>query len=204
MLTGIIAEEMYKHIVMKKLIPSEQKGCRKESRGTKDQLLIDRMILRNCNCRQSSLAMAWIDYQKANDIIAHSWIVRCLDIFETADNIKNLITNSMMNWETELTSGKVSLGKVKIRRGIFQGDSLSPLLFALAVVPLSFMLRKVKAGYDLEGNKGCVNHLLFMDDLKLYGKNERQLDTLVNSVKIFSEDIQVQFGVNKEAGEMCA
>ena len=103
----------------------------------------------------------------------------------------------MMNWETELTSEKVSLGKVKIRRGIFQGDSFSPLLFVLAVIPLSFMLRKVKAGYDLGRNKGRVNHLLFMDDLKLYGKNERQLDTLVNSVRIPSEDIQMQFGINK-------
>ena len=141
--------------------------------------------------------MAWFDYQKAYDMIVHSWIVRCLDIFNIADNIKNLITNSMMNWETELTSEKVSLGKVKIRRGIFQDDSLSPLLFVLAIIPLSFMLRKAKAGYDLGGNKGRVNHLLFMDDFKLYGKNERQLDTLVNSVRIFSEDIQMQFGINK-------
>ena len=102
-----------------------------------------------------------------------------------------------MNWETELTSEKVSLGKVKIRRGIFQGDSFSSLLFVLAVIPLSFMLRKVKAGCDLGRNKGRVNHILFMDDLKLYGKNEGQLDTLVNSVMILSEDIQMRFGINK-------
>ena len=170
MLTGIIAEEMYKHMAEKNLLPNEQKGCRKESRRTKDQLLIDRMILRNCKSRQTGLAMAWIDYQKAYDMIAHSWILKCLDIFKIADNVKSLIKRSMMNWETELTSGKVTLRSVKIRRGIFQGDSLSPLLFVIALIPLSIMLRKVKAGYDLGGNKGTVNHLLFMDDLKLYGK----------------------------------
>ena len=60
-----------------------------------------------------------------------------------------------------------------MRRGIFQGDSLSPLLFILALIPLTVVLRKVKAEYDLAGGKGVVNHLLFMDDLKLYGKRER-------------------------------
>ena len=38
---------------------------------------------------------------------------------------------------------------------------------------------------------------MFIDDLKLYGKKERQLDTLVNSVRIFSEDRQMQFGIIK-------
>ena len=99
---------------------------------------------------------------------------------------------------------------MKIRRGIFEGDSLSPLLFVLAVIPLSIMLRKVKARYDLGGNKGSVNYFLFMDDLNLYEKNKRQLDTLANSVRIFSEDVQMQFEISKcvilimrGRGEMC-
>ena len=36
------------------------------------------------------------------------------------------------------------------------------------------MLREVKAGYDVRG-KVRVNHLLYMDDLKLHGKNEKQI-----------------------------
>ena len=44
---------------------------------------------------------------------------------------------------------------------------------------------------------GRVNHLLFMDDLKLYGKNKRQVDTLVHTVRVFSDDIGTQFGINK-------
>ena len=141
--------------------------------------------------RQNGLAKARIDYQKAYGMIAHSWILRCLHIFKIADNIKSHIKKSMINWGTELTSGKVTLGSVKIRRGIFQGDSLSPLVIVIALLPLLIMLRKVKAGYDLGGNKGTVNHLLFMDDLKLYGKYETQLDTLVNSVRIFRKLLTV-------------
>ena len=36
-----------------------------------------------------------------------------------------------------------------------------------------------------------------MDDLKLYGKNERQVGTLVNIVRIFSKDIGMEIIRNK-------
>ena len=74
---------------------------------------------------------------------------------------------------------------------------MSPLLFVVALIPLSIILKKVKVGYDLGKGKGCINHLLFMDDLKLYGKNMKQLDTLINTVRIFSSDIGMKFGLQK-------
>ena len=73
----------------------------------------------------------------------------------------------MKGWRTELSSGGVGLGDVNIRRGIFQGDSLSPLLFVLSLIPLTLVLRKVKAGYGLGDGNRVINHLLFMDDLKV-------------------------------------
>uniref|UniRef100_A0A1X7SGU0 Reverse transcriptase domain-containing protein n=1 Tax=Amphimedon queenslandica TaxID=400682 RepID=A0A1X7SGU0_AMPQE len=38
---------------------------------------------------------------------------------------------------------------------------------------------------------------MFMDDLKLYGKNERQIDSLINTVQAVSEDIGMEFGIDK-------
>ena len=43
-----------------------------------------------------------------------------------------------------LCSGNSELGKVEIKRGIFQGESLSPLVFVLALSPISFIVRKAK------------------------------------------------------------
>ena len=42
-----------------------------------------------------------------------------------------------------------------------------------------------------------LNHLLFMDDLKLYGKSDDQIDSLVQTVFTFSEDIGMEFGLKK-------
>ena len=42
-----------------------------------------------------------------------------------------------------------------------------------------------------------INHLLFMDDLKLFGKNQNQIDSLVNTVYLFSSDVGMEFGIRK-------
>ena len=47
----------------------------------------------------------------------------------------------------------------------------------MCLIPQSIIFKKVKVGYELGENKSNVNHLLFMDDLKLYGKTEKQHDT---------------------------
>ena len=58
LLTGIIGAELYNHLEGKNLLPEEQKGCRRKSRGTKDQLIIDKMILKNCKRRLTNLSLA--------------------------------------------------------------------------------------------------------------------------------------------------
>ena len=65
-----------------------------------------------------------------------------------------------------LCSGNSELGEVEIKQGIFQGDSLSPLVFVLALIPLSLILRKVKAAYEFWERKEKINDILFMADLK--------------------------------------
>ena len=67
----------------------------------------------------------------------------------------------------------------------------------LALISISLVLRDVKAGYQLGNLLGKSNHLLFMDDLTLYGQNEKQLDLLVNTVRILSEDIGMELGKRK-------
>ena len=45
LLTGVIADQIYAHLDQK-LLPEEQKGYRKGSRGTNDLLSIDRAVIK--------------------------------------------------------------------------------------------------------------------------------------------------------------
>ena len=141
--------------------------------------------------------MAWIDFRKAYDMVPHSWILKTLELVGRARTIVELLKRSMKSWRTVLFSGKNRPGKVNIRRGIFQGDSLSSLLFVVALIPVTIILRTLKQGYSFGKGKERLNHLLFMDDLKLYGSNDNEIDSLVKVVKIVSGDIGMQFGFGK-------
>ena len=71
-----------------------------------------------------------------------------------------------------LCSGNSELGEAEVKRGIFQGDSLSLLVFVLALIPLSLILRKAKT-YEFSESKEKINHLLFIDDLKFYSRSKK-------------------------------
>ena len=124
-----------------------------------------------------------------------------MEIYRLCPTLINYITYSMSTWQTTMTltysSGSIVTDPIRIKRGIFQGHSLSPLLFCMSLAPLSNLLNATEYGYDM--NKERVNHLLYMDDLKLYSNNDKQLEGLLNTVKIFSDDIEMQFEL-----DMCA
>ena len=91
-------------------------------------------------------------------------------------------------WNTSLENDGQQLGRVRIRHGIFQGDSLSLLVLIMAIIRLTYVLRQVKPACTTQ--KDSINYLLHMDDLnKLYGKSQNDITTLINTVRIYSKDI---------------
>ena len=95
LLTGVIAEEMYNYIELEKILPEEQKGCKRVSRGTKDQLLINKSVLKDCKKRHANLSMAWIDYRKAYDLVSHSWVNEYMEMFGIAKNLRTFLQKGM-------------------------------------------------------------------------------------------------------------
>ena len=102
-------------------------------------------------------------------------------------------------WKTTLVLNTVektlNAGDVNINSGIFQGDSLSPILFCVTLIPLSKLLNNTGYGYKIYDN--TINHLFYMDDLKLFANNDQQLKGLLNILKQFSDDIRMEFGLDK-------
>ena len=57
LLTGVIVDKIYAHLDQDKLLPEEQKGCRKGSGGNNDLIYIDRAVFKEVKSR-NNLAMA--------------------------------------------------------------------------------------------------------------------------------------------------
>ena len=134
------------------------------------------------------------------DSLPHSWILKCLQMYKIHPVLIAFIEENMSQWKTNMTlvnkEGVLETGPIRIKRGIFQGDTLSPLLFTMSPNPLSQELQKIGYEYQLD-KETKINHLFYVDDLKLYGTSDNQLTGLINTVKNVSEDIKMEFGLDK-------
>ena len=72
LLTGVLTDQIYDYLERKMLLPEKQKGCRRKCKETVELLFIDKMILQGVQMRKKILAVAWIDYNKAYDMVPRS------------------------------------------------------------------------------------------------------------------------------------
>ena len=97
--------------------------------------------------------MTWIEYRKAYDSVHHSWILKTLQMYRFNEKLIKFLRTSMSNWKTTMklsyNDGCITTDQIKIKRGIFQGGSFSPLLFCLALVPLTSELATSGYGYKI-------------------------------------------------------
>ena len=199
LLTMIFTDQVYEHVIKYDILPLEQKGVRRKARGCKDQLLLDKVIMENAKKRSRNLSMMWIDYKKAYDSVPHSWIIECLKMYKLNENIVNFIEYTMTYWKTQVSihheGGTTTSEDIKFNTGIFQGDTLSPLIFCLALAPISHMLKRLGMGYRIAGT--TVSNSLYIDDLKVFAADAKQMENCKTIIQEFSNDIGMSFGLEK-------
>ncbi|XP_064076354.1 uncharacterized protein LOC135194637 [Vanessa tameamea] len=199
-ITSCITNKIVSHLEAHNVMSEEQKGCRRNHRGCKEQLIIDSTILKHSNKFNRNLYVTYIDFKKAFDSVPHSWLVQILQTYKIHPNIIKFLEEAMSNWRTTITlttkTSKICCDEIHIRNGIFQGDSLSPLWFCLALNPLSRILSDSKIGYQLTRDI-AVSHLMYMDDIKLFSKSVKEMKEMIKITAQFSKDINMNFGLDK-------
>ena len=173
-LTAQIRKEIYYSLTSHGMFSDEQKWCRKGSRGSTELLFIDQNILNEGKTRWKNLAMSRIDYKKAYDMVPQSWIIKYRKMYKISHEVINFIEKTMKTWRVELTADGRSLAKAKIQKGLFQRDPQSPLLFIIAMVRLNHILRKSAVSYKLSRLQKKINHLMYMDYIKLFTKKGKR------------------------------
>ena len=93
--------------------------------------------------------------------------------------------------KVELATGGKTLAEVQILRGIFHGNALSSLLFVKVIMSLNPILRKCTVGVQIDSIAKKINHLMYMDNIKLFAKNKEE------TIRIYSQDIGMEFGREK-------
>ena len=109
-------------------------------------------------------------------------------MYKIPDQIVQFIEKTMQTWREYLTARGLSLAEVNIRRDMFQWDALSPLLFVIAMMAVNRILRKSTSGYKLSRSQEKINHLMYMDGINFFTINEKELETLIQTLRVYSQE----------------
>ena len=76
------------------------------------------------------------------------------------------------------------------------------LSLAVTFLYSTYSINRADCGYQVHGTKRKISHLLYMEDLKLLGRNGDDLENEIKIEEAVSKDININFGLEKCA-EIC-
>ena len=62
---------------------------------------------------------------------------------------------------------------------------------------LNHIVRKCTGGYKFTNLQEKIDNLMYMDDIYQFTKNDKDLETLIQLIRIYSQDIGMEFGIEK-------
>jgi hypothetical protein len=199
MFTSIVLQYLSDYLEKHKLMTDEQRGAKRGVWGTYENLLIDQIIAHDANkYRNKSYSSAWLDITKAYDSVPHDWLRKCLEIHKVPEEIRSIIDRLMQKWSTRIFYDfPKKTRSIQIKNGIFQGDSLCPVLFCLALNPISIMIQDWNDGYKIKKANLIFTHSMFIDDIKIYSTTQEKLNDVIHHVKQALLDIGLYINEKK-------
>ena len=196
--TKCVSKVMQIETEIRGLLSDNQLGTVRQVQGAKEQALINIAINKEHN---NKLKTSWVDVKKAFDSVNHDYLIQCIQKLNFPEWIQKFLTSLLSKWEISLRNNNKEILHKKIERGILQGDSLSPLLFVLCLDPLSRRLNALypKVNIEIEELSYSTNHLLFIDDLKLFSRNEEGAISLLTESQKFFKNVGLEINRDKSA-----
>lgn len=173
--------------------PKEQAGFRKDF-STLDHILTIKQIIEKYQEYHLPYYIAFVDYNKAFDSLKHNMIWEALKNQGISTKYIHIISNIYKNMTARIKT-EMKGEKFDIKKGVRQGDPLSPKLFSAT---LEQVFRSLEwTGYGIKINGALFNHLRFADDLIIFADNPNHLKTMLEQLAEESQKAGLQMNALK-------
>jgi exonuclease III len=136
-----------------------------------------------------------LDQQKAYDRVDRSYLDRCLECFGIGLGFRSWLTMMGDGAQAKVRSGAKFSDWIPVRKGLRQGDPLSPLLYNFVLEPLLCTLRETLDGIRLPGY--TLRTLAFADDVAVAVSSERDLLAFNECIRYHEQASAARLNVDK-------
>lgn len=144
--------------------------------GTLENLSIVSTILADARTSRREVHLATLDLRKAFDSVTHKTILDTITAIGCPKPFVEYIRMLYKDSETLLQYGSVDT-KISVKRGVLQGDPISPLLFN-AVMDRAIKMLPPEIGFKINGlNFNCI---AYADDIILVATTREGLQALID------------------------
>lgn len=152
--------------------------------------------MRTLKHRHRPLFSVSLDLRKAFDSVSHSAIFSALEARKVPTRILNLVKHLYVNCTTTYSiNGASDNVRVPLRRGIKQGDPLSPFHFNCIIDHLIYKPNNLGVGVPLDGSSMAA--MAFADDLMLMSDTLEGLQLLVDETVSFLDNVDLRINPSK-------
>lgn len=173
--------------------PLEQAGFR-TGFGTNDHLQAVRALIEKSIEYNRPLALVFVDFHKAFDTVEPSAILKTLQECRVDYRYTKLIYNIYKN-ATMVVKLRENTERIPIRRGVRQGDTMSPKLFT-AVLEYAFKrLKWEEKGINIDGKR--LTNLRFADDIVLTADNLGDTRAMLQELQQVCAEVGLHINISK-------
>eukprot|EP00924_Labyrinthula_sp_SR-Ha-C_P001167 augustus_masked-scaffold_7-processed-gene-15.47-mRNA-1 protein AED:1.00 eAED:1.00 QI:0/0/0/0/1/1/2/0/1077 len=176
-------------------LPSYQAGFRSNF-STMNKIEVLNSIVKHCLRKNQKLKLLFVDFQKAFDSVDHRFIQISLKEHHVPKKLRKIIKSLYEAAEVRAAEGNKLSESVNLRRGVLQGDSLSPAIF---VVVLNSVMKRINhstlTNLTVAGMK--FNYLAFADDIVTICDSDEQISNFVNQLQTLEPVSGLRINISK-------
>ena len=181
------------------MIPREQLA-RRGIWGTTQGLLWDKSCSQTARLSSRENHAAWYDFRKAYDTMSHRQLRRVIKALPIHKEARNTIISLMNKWSVIAQVGKSTTKPIYVKRGIYQGDSMSPLLFELGSAHIPHEIKNNVA--ITAACRGRQEIACFMDDYKTHAPTKEAAALIKNALQSAAQEVGLALNLRK-CGTYC-